>query len=190
MYFTANIFKHRPEDLECPVREALTTKCHRFWTMFPDLLRCRLSGSNNMLEGVRIIREAYSSWIQKLGLADGDCVALVSRNDIHYHILGHVMRAAGGVFAGINAAGKVSEMQANIASADAKWLFAEPQLLERAEAAVRNHGIDGSRILAFDAAPSMLYSGPLRKYSELLRFEESALKPYDGHRKHEDWPCL
>lgn len=128
--------------------------------------------------------------LQRLGLADGDCVALVSGNDIHYHILGHGVIAAGGVFAGINAAGKAGEIQASITSADVKWVFAEPDLLERGETAARNYGIPGSRILVFDAKPSAPYSGPLHKFSDLLQSNGSAWKPYAGAKEPKDRPCF
>ena len=117
-------------------------------------------------------------------------MALVSGNDIQYHVLGRGVIAAGGVFAGINPAGTTTEVQSSITSADAKWVSAAPDLLEQAEAAARNYGLPGSRILVFDAKPGVSYSGPLHKFSDLLRSDETAWKPYVGAKEPKNRSCF
>ncbi|EME38386.1 hypothetical protein DOTSEDRAFT_92440 [Dothistroma septosporum NZE10] len=157
MDFTASCLNHPPEDQESAIFVDADAQDHIInWREYSSSVKRVAVG------------------LQRLGLADEECMALMSRNDIHYHILAHGVIAAGGVFAGVNAADKVPEIQASFASADVKW---------RAEAAARNLGIPGSRILVFDVDAKCIFS-------DLLKSDERSWKPYAGTMEPWDRPCF
>lgn len=118
----------------------------------------------------------------------GECVALLSPADIYYYVLGNGVVAAGGVFAPISPSGTRSELAKRLASADAKWIFAAPEVLEDVIAAAEAVGVPSSQILLFDAA--LRVSDASRKcFSSLLRSNGTARGLNDCTKSSGDRTC-
>ena len=62
---------------------------------------------------------------QAIGVADQDCVGLLSSKDIYYYVIGDDAIAAGAVFAPISIFVKRQELEFSISVALVEWLFVE-----------------------------------------------------------------
>jgi len=128
--------------------------------------------------------------LSKIGVTNGQCVALWSRNDIYYHILGDGVVAAGAIFSGFASFMTRNEMTRLLHAADVSWLVAEPDLLDEALLAANDVGIDTSHVLAFDPPGLPEYSGAQVGFSQLLANDEDTRKPYKGFDTRQPETCF
>lgn len=113
--------------------------------------------------------------LQDLGVCPHDCVAIVSRNDIYYYVLGNGVTAARGVFAPVSAFAKPVEMEHQLRVTCARWIFVEPEFLDDVVAAAEKVGIPKCKVLIFDAVEETTRDG-FGTFSQLLKSDESRYK--------------
>ena len=119
--------------------------------------------------------------LRAIGVAEQDCVALLSHNDIYYYVLGDGAIAAGATFAGIPTFVKQSELASCIAAAQVKWLFVAVEFLDLALTEAQSLGIDKSRVMVFDPPGLEPYAGPQPHLREIMNADESLWQnPYQG----------
>ncbi|KEF59596.1 uncharacterized protein A1O9_04442 [Exophiala aquamarina CBS 119918] len=86
----------------------------------------------------------------RAGLKRGDCVCLVSFNDIYYSIAFLGIIAAGGIFTGLNPSYTVFELTHAIRTADITHFLVEPAFLPKVLQASKECAIPTANIFAFD----------------------------------------
>ncbi|KAH6533116.1 hypothetical protein HBI81_083160 [Parastagonospora nodorum] len=87
---------------------------------------------------------------KSIGLQSGDCVCVLSFNDIYYSIAFLGIVSFGGVFAGVNPSHTPYELTHAFQTAQVKALIVEPELLPNALKAAAQAGIPRSHIFVFD----------------------------------------
>ncbi|KAF2728920.1 4-coumarate-CoA ligase-like protein [Polyplosphaeria fusca] len=97
----------------------------------------------------RIARKLCSGF-RAVGLQGGDCVCVISFNDIYYPMLFLGILAFGGVFAGSNPSHTPFELAHAFNTADVRALVVEPELLPNVLKAANQVGIPRERIFVFD----------------------------------------
>ncbi|KAF2159909.1 hypothetical protein M409DRAFT_29719 [Zasmidium cellare ATCC 36951] len=123
--------------------------------------------------------------LRDIGVEQSDTVAIVSRNDIFYYILGNGINAAGGVFSPVSAFAKPIEMEHQLRVTYAKWVFVEPEFLDEVVAAAEKVGTPKSNILVFDMQDQTRREG-YQTFSQILQADESKYTPLDFDSKQ---PC-
>lgn len=118
-------------------------------------------------------------------MVERDCVAVVSRNDIYYYILGNGVTAAGGIFAPVNAFAKPAEMDHQLRVTYAQWVFTEVEFLDEVVTSAHKVGISRSNIVLFDAQEPTSREG-FWSLSGLLQADESKYRPREVK---EGQPC-
>ncbi|KAF2233529.1 acetyl-CoA synthetase-like protein [Viridothelium virens] len=87
---------------------------------------------------------------RKAGLKPGDCVTIHAFNSIYYPIIVLGIIAFGGIFAGTNPAYTPFELKHHLKTARAKFLVAEPEILDSLRKAAKEVDIPDSRIVLLD----------------------------------------
>ena len=87
---------------------------------------------------------------RKAGLKKGDCVTIHAFNSIYYPIIVLGIIAFGGIFAGTNPAYTPFELAHHLKTSRAKFLIAEPEILDSLLVAAKEVHIPDSRIVLFD----------------------------------------
>ncbi|PSN69630.1 4-coumarate-CoA ligase-like protein [Corynespora cassiicola Philippines] len=87
---------------------------------------------------------------QAEGLEDGDCVCVVSFNDIYYPLAFLGILSFGGIFAGSNPSHTPGELSHALRTAACRALLVEPAVLPTALKAAKEVGIPRSRVFVFD----------------------------------------
>jgi len=114
--------------------------------------------------------------LRALGVAEGDAVGLISRNDIYYWVLADGAIAAGATFVPVPPSDKQERLAAHFTVAQVKWLFVAPEFLDFALATAASAGMDTSRVLLFDPPglePSERNWKQPSQFSSLLDADES-----------------
>ncbi|KAF3046660.1 hypothetical protein E8E12_011467 [Didymella heteroderae] len=87
---------------------------------------------------------------RSIGLKEGDCVCMLSFNDIYYSMAFVGILSFGGIFAGVNPSHTPYELEHAFRTAEVKALIVEPELLSNALKAAHEAGIPQTNIFAFD----------------------------------------
>ncbi|KAH7076370.1 4-coumarate-CoA ligase-like protein [Paraphoma chrysanthemicola] len=98
----------------------------------------------------RGITRKLCAGFKSIGLKSGDCVCMLSFNDIYYSMAFVGILSFGGVFAGANPSHTPYELAHAFKTADVKALIVEPELLPNALKAAKQVGIPRSHIFVFD----------------------------------------
>ncbi|KAF2026029.1 4-coumarate-CoA ligase-like protein [Setomelanomma holmii] len=98
----------------------------------------------------RSITRKLCAGFKSIGLKNGDCVCILSFNDIYYSMAFVGILSFGGIFAGVNPSHTPFELAHAFKTADVKALIVEPELLPNALKAAKEIGIPRSRIFVFD----------------------------------------
>lgn len=98
----------------------------------------------------------------------GECVALISRNDIYYCILILGVATMGGTCIGLPPQSTSAELERYLVASGVTWIFTEEEFRENVLDAASKVGIPESRVLDFDArSPHDNVTGPVT-FSDLL----------------------
>lgn len=119
------------------------------------------------------------------GGTEQEGVALLSRNDIYYYVLGDGAVAAGGAFAGIPSFVKQTELVTAITAAQVKWLFVAPEFLDLALATVQIQGPgkpDSTTVIVFDPPGLEPYRGSHPSLRKIMNVADESLflNPNEG----------
>ncbi|KAF2847838.1 4-coumarate-CoA ligase-like protein [Plenodomus tracheiphilus IPT5] len=98
----------------------------------------------------RTLTRKLCAGFTSLGLKAGDCVCLLSFNNIYYSPAFLGILSFGGVFAGVNPSHTVYELTHAFTIADVKAILVEPELLPNALKAAEKAGIPCERVFVFD----------------------------------------
>lgn len=98
----------------------------------------------------RSIARRLCAGFQRVGLGEGDCVCMLSFNDIYYSMAFVGILSFGGIFAGVNPSHTAYELSHAFKTAEVKALIVEPELLTNALKAADEANIPRSHIFVFD----------------------------------------
>ncbi|KAF2626836.1 acetyl-CoA synthetase-like protein [Macroventuria anomochaeta] len=87
---------------------------------------------------------------KSIGLKEGDCVCMLSFNDIYYSMAFLGILSFGGIFAGVNPSHTPYELTHAFRTAEIKALIVEPELLPNALKAAAQAGIPQTHIFVYD----------------------------------------
>lgn len=142
----------------------------------------------------RTITQRICAGFKAVGLKKGDCVCMLSFNDIYYSMAFLGIVAAGGVFAGTNPSHTVYELAHSWKTAEAKALIVEPELLPNALKAAKEIGLPLTNIYVFDhhtpinstnTEPRDGWSG-LKSWRELMQHGESDWERWDDEKRSKE----
>jgi long-subunit acyl-CoA synthetase (AMP-forming) len=143
----------------------------------------------------KLITRKICAGFQAIGLQKGDCVCMLSFNDIYYSMAFLGIVAAGGVFAGTNPSHTVYELAHSWKTAEAKALIVEPELLPNALKAAEEIGLPRERIFVFDhrtpldeevTGPEEGNWGGLKSWRELMRYGERDWERWDDEERSKE----
>ncbi|KAF2750804.1 4-coumarate-CoA ligase-like protein [Sporormia fimetaria CBS 119925] len=143
----------------------------------------------------RAIVKRLNAGFSAHGLEKGDCVCMLSFNDIYYSMAFLGIVAAGGIFAGTNPSHTPYELAHSWKIAQARALIVEPELLPNALKAAKECGIPTSRIFVFDhhtpldedlCLTAQKKWGGLRSWRSLLAHGEAGWETWDDESKSEE----
>ncbi|KAF7189031.1 Phenylacetyl-CoA ligase epaB [Pseudocercospora fuligena] len=97
-------------------------------------------------QAYKYIRQLVAGF-RAAGLKRGDCVCIHSFNNLYYPILVQGIVAAGGVFVGTNPSYTAYELEHAIKTSKARYMIAEPDLLDAPKKVARQLGLTDDRIL-------------------------------------------
>lgn len=127
------------------------------------------------IQGRTITWKQYATTVKSVatglcqaGFQDQDCAALLSDNDIYFHVLGDAVIAAGGVFGALQTSVKPAEIQHQLQVAAVKWLFVSTRYLSLALETANEAGVSEANIIVFDPPGTREYAGPRNCMSRLL----------------------
>ncbi|KAG9720673.1 hypothetical protein KCU73_g14470, partial [Aureobasidium melanogenum] len=92
--------------------------------------------------------------VKDIHVKPGECVALVSRNDIYYSILILGVAAMGGICIGLPPQSTSAELERYILTCGATWIFTEAEFRKTVLDAASRVGIPESQVLDFDVQAS------------------------------------
>ncbi|KAH0354807.1 hypothetical protein KCU83_g2296, partial [Aureobasidium melanogenum] len=119
-------------------------------------------------ESVDSIQRVARGLVKDIHVKPGECVALVSRNDIYYSILVLGVAAMGGICIGLPPQSTSAELERYIVTCGATWIFTEAEFRKTVLDAASRVGISESQVLDFDVqAPYGGINGPVT-FSSLL----------------------
>ncbi|KAH0274178.1 hypothetical protein KCU91_g5449, partial [Aureobasidium melanogenum] len=119
-------------------------------------------------ESVDSIQRVARGLVKDIHVKPGECVALVSRNDIYYSILVLGIAAMGGICIGLPPQSTSAELERYIVTCGATWIFTEAEFRKTVLDAASRVGISESQVLDFDVqAPYGGNNGPVT-FSSLL----------------------
>ncbi|KAK4501166.1 hypothetical protein PRZ48_006972 [Zasmidium cellare] len=168
MNFTTHLLENGPEDVDSPIFiDADHPDRALSWRQYASTVKQIAVG------------------LQDIGVQQADAVAIVSRNDIYYYILGNGINAAGGVFSPLSAFAKPIEMEHQLRVTYAKWVFVEPEFLDEVVTAAAKVGLAKSNILIFDVQDHTSREG-FKTFSQILKADESRYRPLEIDEKQ---PC-
>ncbi|KAF1932209.1 4-coumarate-CoA ligase [Didymella exigua CBS 183.55] len=98
----------------------------------------------------RSIARKLCAGFRSIGLKEGDCVCLLSFNDIYYSMAFAGILTFGGIFAGVNPSHTPYELEHAFHTAEVKALIVEPEFLPNALKAAQQAGISRTNIFVFD----------------------------------------
>lgn len=101
-------------------------------------------------ESIGSIQKVAKGLVENIHVKPGECVALVSRNDIYYSILALGVAAVRGVFIGLPPQSTSTELERYITTCGATWIFTEAEFRETVLDAASRVEILESRVLDFD----------------------------------------
>lgn len=141
----------------------------------------------------RQITQQLCAGFTSLGLKQGDCICMLSFNDIYYSTAFLGILSIGGIFAGLNPSHTVYELVHAFKTADVQCLLVEPELLARALEAADQAEIPRTRVFVFDHHASVdapitaqdQWSG-LRSWRWLLGQGERDWIRWDNERRSRD----
>ncbi|KAF2679279.1 4-coumarate-CoA ligase-like protein [Lentithecium fluviatile CBS 122367] len=149
-----------------------------------------------------IVRKLCAGF-KNAGLQKGDCVCMISFNDIYYSMAFLGILAFGGIFAGSNPSHTPYELAHAFKLAQVRALIVEPDLLPNALKAAKEGGIPRSRIFVFDHHTSVTSPyqknenwgqglgaeekwSDLRSWRALMRFGESDWERWDDESRSKE----
>ncbi|KAH8725360.1 4-coumarate-CoA ligase-like protein [Phaeosphaeriaceae sp. PMI808] len=103
----------------------------------------------------RSITHKLCAGFNSIGLKEGDCVCMLSFNDIYYSMAFIGILSFGGIFAGVNPSHTPYELSHAFKTAEVKALIVEPELLPNALKAAKQANIPQSHIFVFDHQTSV-----------------------------------
>lgn len=114
--------------------------------------------------------------LRGIGIANQDCVGLLSTNDLYYYVVAHGAIAAGAAFAGVPTFVKKAELATAIGVADIGVLFVSAEFLDMALCAAQAVTTP-PRIIVFDppGTEQGSYSGPRDSLSKMLISADESL---------------
>ncbi|KAH0010287.1 hypothetical protein KCU78_g10408, partial [Aureobasidium melanogenum] len=119
-------------------------------------------------ESVDSIQKVARGLVKDIHVKPGECVALVSRNDIYYSILILGVAAMGGICIGLPPQSTSAELERYIVTCGATWIFTEAEFRKTVLDAASRVGISESQVLDFDVQASHgRNNGPIA-FSSLL----------------------
>ncbi|KAG9568016.1 hypothetical protein KCU79_g2633, partial [Aureobasidium melanogenum] len=122
-------------------------------------------------ESVDSIQKVARGLVKDIHVKPGECVALVSRNDIYYSILILGVAAMGGICIGLPPQSTSAELERYIVTCGATWIFTEAEFRKTVLDAASRVGIPESQVLDFDVQASHgRNNGPIA-FSSLLTLD-------------------
>ncbi|KAF2705392.1 4-coumarate-CoA ligase-like protein [Pleomassaria siparia CBS 279.74] len=130
-----------------------------------------------------------------IGLGEGDCVCVLSFNDIYYSMAFLGILAFGGIFAGSNPSHTPYELAHAFEIAHVRALVVEPELLPNALEAAKRCGIPRSSIFVFDHHTPLSVPcddderqgwGGLKSWRYLMAHGESDWERWDDEERSKD----
>jgi acyl-CoA synthetase (AMP-forming)/AMP-acid ligase II len=97
--------------------------------------------------GLREDTAKNAAWLQSIGLQPGDTVAMYATNSVAWIMAAHAVVWAGGVLAGINAVVSEFELPHYLSVAKPKFVFVDPNLRSRVDAAFRELSTQPQRVI-------------------------------------------
>ncbi|KAH0187527.1 hypothetical protein KCV03_g5612, partial [Aureobasidium melanogenum] len=105
-------------------------------------------------ESVDSIQKVARCLVKDIHVKPGECVALISRNDIYYSILILGVAAMGGICIGLPPQSTSAELERYIVTCGATWIFTEAEFRKTVLDAASRVGISESQVLDFDVQAS------------------------------------
>ncbi|KAG9586833.1 hypothetical protein KCU97_g9065, partial [Aureobasidium melanogenum] len=102
-------------------------------------------------ESVDSIQRVARGLVKDIHVKPGECVALVSRNDIYYSILVLGIAAMGGICIGLPPQSTSAELERYIVTCGATWIFTEAEFRKTVLDAASRVGISESSLLTLNA---------------------------------------
>ena len=147
-----------------------------------------IANSSNVVTArqARSLVRKLCAGFRKAGLKKGDCVTIHAFNSIYYPILVLGIIAFGGIFAGTNPAYTPFELAHHLKTSRAKFLIAEPEILDPLLLAAKEANIPESSIVLFDEGrPAEHIKSSTKKFQSwrtlLSHGEEDWVKFDDEH---------
>lgn len=126
-------------------------------------------------ESVDAIQKVARGLINAVHVDQGECVALVSRNDIYYCILILGVATMGGTCIGLPPQSTSAELERYLKACGVTWIFTETEFRQTVLHAASRAGIPESRVLDFDAqSPHGNNMGPVTLSSLLTADTEDS----------------
>ncbi|OAP56935.1 hypothetical protein AYL99_09047 [Fonsecaea erecta] len=129
-------------------------------------------------QGLGLVRKLAAGF-RAAGLKKGECVCVHSFNDIYYPVLFLGILAAGGTFAGTNPSYTSFELKHHLKTAGAKYVVAEPELLDAIKAASEDCGIPDSNFRIFNVKGQAVPQG-FQSWEELMEHGERDWDRFDS----------
>lgn len=126
-------------------------------------------------ESIGSIQKLARGLVKDVHVKPGECVALVSRNDIYYSILALGVAAVGGVFIGLPPQSTTAELERYIVTCGATWIFTEAEFRKTVLDAASRVDIPESRVLDFDVQASYRDNTGSATFSSLLAMEADGM---------------
>ncbi|KIW26987.1 uncharacterized protein PV07_06769 [Cladophialophora immunda] len=128
-------------------------------------------------QGLGMVRKLGAGF-RAAGLKKGECVCVHSFNDIYYSVLFLGILAAGGIFVGTNPSYTPFELKHHLKTSGAKYVVAEPELLDAIKTVSGDCGIPDSNIRIFNVKGQEVPEG-FQSWSELMRHGERDWDRFD-----------
>ena len=123
---------------------------------------------------------------RKAGLKKGDCVVLHGFNSIYYPIVTLGIVAFGGIWAGTNPSYTPFELAHHLKTSRAKFVIAEPDILDSLLVAAKENNIPDSHIVLFDHSGVVTTGKPpahaLQSWTTLLAHGEEDWVRFDDEK--------
>lgn len=138
-------------------------------------------------QALSLIRKLIAGF-RALGIREGDCFCISSFNDIHYPLFFLGITGAGGVFTGVNPAYTPYELAHTLKTAKAKWILAQPDLVNTAVEAAKQVGLPKENIVIFNPNGEKAPPG-FKQWNDLLQYGEQDWVRFDDLNKSANTPA-